>query len=117
MARRETPATGGAKRRRRKTPVVERVFWIGTAVAVALVMFAVCCKIVRPFRLWFTEKQSVGILRVQLAQLKRENGELKIRQEYLRSPIGAQNEARKLGYVNPGETPIVVEPAKPNTTK
>ena len=115
MARRRSPSAQRSGRRRRKAPVLLKAFWVSAAVVVMVVAFSVGSKIIRPFRLWFTERQAVNRMEVQLAELTRDNTDLKAKREYLQSPTGAENEARRLGYVNPGEVSVVVQPpAKPD---
>ncbi|MGQ9581710.1 MAG: FtsB family cell division protein, partial [Armatimonadota bacterium] len=64
--------------------------------------------------------RSVGLLRDQLREsrrlsaelksLKAENKELQRRLKYIRTPHGAAEAARKLGYVRPGEVLLVLPP-------
>lgn len=112
MARKES-AAARARRRRRKTSVWMKAFLGGTLVLVAVVAFAVGNKIVRPFHLWFSEKQAVNGLEMQLAQINHENEALRLKREYLMSAPGAETEARKLGYVTPGEVPVIMQAPKP----
>ncbi len=101
------------RRRRKKSAILAKLAVIVALSCAALVVFAIGNKIVRPFRLWFVEKQSVNQLQTKLAELKHENIELQAKREYLKSAAGAENEARRLGYVSPGEVAVVIETSKP----
>jgi cell division protein FtsB len=103
------------RRRRRRIPILLKIALIGALTCVAVVAFAIGNKIVRPFHLWFVEKHAVSDMQAQLNDMKHENAELRAKREYLKSPAGAENEARRLGYVAPGEVSLVVEPPKPKS--
>lgn len=104
-------------RRRRRQPVWLKMCQIGVLALAGLAAFSIGCKIVRPFHLWFDESRETRRMEVRLAELRRSNDELRIKRAYLSSPQGAENEARRLGYVSPGEVTVFVTPPKPKPAR
>lgn len=109
-----------APRRRKRAKRPRRILglWARAALSVGLiavtVFLAVClvAKAVKPYR------EASG-QRVQLAETRRQselaaaqNVQLERRIAYLRTPDGVASEARRMGYLRPGEYPIVVEGLK-----
>ena len=109
-----------ARRARRRTVRPKRPrrilgIWARAALSVAVIavsiFFAVCLvlKAIKPY-------QEASRQRVQLAEtlhqseaVAAENAQLERRIAYLRTPDGVAAEARRMGYLKPGEYPIVVE--------
>ena len=109
-ARRARPRTPRPKRPRRILGMWARVVLSGGVIAVSIFL-AVCLvlKAVKPY-------QEASRQRVQLAEIKRQsaaiavqNTQLERRIAYLKTPDGVASEARRMGYLKPGEFPIVVE--------
>lgn len=109
MARRSRSASERSGKRRRKAPLRLKAFWLVVAAIAALTVFAVLRKTVRPILLCHRERTEVIRLENQLADLRRENRALETRRRYLESPAGAETEARKLGYVRPGEVSVIIQ--------
>lgn len=78
-------------------------------IALTLVVFGILVAYVRPvFNLVDTWRTSTAA-EAQLIELKQENEQLSRRAIALKSPSAALEEARKRGYVAPGETPYVIK--------
>ena len=56
------------------------------------------------------------VTRRQIADLDHQNADLRRRIAYLQTDEGKTTEARKMGFVKPGEIPIVVEGQTPPDT-
>jgi cell division protein FtsB len=65
--------------------------------------------LIRPVLLYRVEAAEISKVDKELKQLKAENEKLRAQTQYLRTAKGAQTEARKLGFVYPGEVSIVIE--------
>lgn len=74
-----------------------------------LIAVLVLRKVARPFVFCYREAHSVNELSREFKELQRENSELIQKKIYVASREGAQIEARKLGWVMPGERSIVLE--------
>ncbi len=109
------PRRAARRRLRAKRPRRILGLWARAALSVGLiavtVFLAVCLvtKAVKPYR-------EASRQRVQLAETQRQsesvaahNVQLQRRVAYLRTPNGIASEARRMGYLRPGEYPIVVE--------
>ncbi len=110
IARRVKRRTARWKRPHRILGMWARVALLVGIIAVS-VFFAVClvAKAVKPY-------QEAGRQKVQLAETLRQsdviaaqNSQLQRRVAYLKTPGGIASEARRMGYLRPGEYPIVVE--------
>lgn len=121
-----------ARRTRRRTARLKRPrpilgMWARVALLVAVIAVSVfvavgiILKAIKPY-------QEASRQRVQLAQtlhqsgrVAAENAQLERRVAYLRTPDGVASEARRMGYLKPGEYPIVVEGlgghSEPNETQ
>jgi len=105
------------RRRRRRPSVWRKAVWplfkatVFLAVAV-FVASAVVSKIARPFRLRDSEGRETRRIAQQVAQLKSDNETLGRQINYLKTPQGAAEAARKYGYVKPGERTLIL-PAEP----
>ena len=108
--RRTRRRTSRTKRPRRILGLWARAALSVGMIAVSLFLVAsLVAKAVKPY-------QEVGRQRVQLAETRRqsdqldaENVLLERRIAYLKTPDGVASEARRMGYLRPGEYPIVVE--------
>ena len=69
---------------------------------------AVAGKIVRPFQLCGAEGREERRVASELEALRKENVALERKIEYVNTPRGVAEAARKLGYVKPGEVMLVV---------
>ena len=107
-------------RRRRLTPRLKRPrrilgMWARASLSVAIiavsVFFAVClvAKAVKPYREASRQKAQLAQTLHQSDLLAAQNSQLERRVAYLRTPDGVASEARRMGYLRPGEYPIVVE--------
>lgn len=121
----EADALAARRARRRKTgwkrprPILSlwaRLTFLVAVIAV-LVLFAVSLvsKAARPYREAGVQSRQLAQTRQASAALDIENAVLERRIAYLKTPEGVASEARKMGYLHPGEFPIVVEGlAQPN---
>lgn len=101
------------RRRRRRLTVWQKAVWCVLTVAIAFGTFAVIRKAVRPIDLLCEGKSEVRRMEAQYAKDKAENTALHKKRRYLLTPSGSEAEARKLGYVRPGEVSVVIEDKKP----
>jgi hypothetical protein len=103
---RETPTPKKRKKRRHVGQRVARTLGLILAlVVVGLVMR----KVARPFVLCYTEARSVNEVERDLRRMESDNRYLRHQRAYLASREGARAEARKLGWVMPGERNLVIE--------
>ena len=105
-------------RRRFGRQIVGVLVLAGVVLAVGLTLR----KVVRPFMFYSTESSSVHQLQRENKALQTENRRLRRQRAYLLSKEGAEVEARKLGWVLPGEHTLVLEkgaspPASKATSK
>lgn len=70
-------------------------------------------KVIHPYREAGAQTTQLQGTRTQVAILDRQNADLRRQITYLRTPGGMVGEARKNGYVRPGEIPFVVEGIMP----
>ncbi len=78
-------------------------------IALLLVLVGVLALYVNPLRSWWSTKQESAQRGAEVAELERENAELRKRRDQLKDPRMLENEARRLGMVKPGERAFVVE--------
>jgi len=97
------------RRRRRRTPVWRKALCMVLVGAVAVVVFAVVRKTLRPVLLCWRERVEVKRSEARLDSVKRDIRALEEKRRYLKSGPGAEAEARKVGYVRPGEVSILFE--------
>lgn len=121
-ARRARRRTVHPKRPRRILGIWARVALLVAVIAVSVfVAVGIILKAIKPY-------QEASRQRTQLAQTQRqsdrvaaENTQLERRIAYLKTPDGVASEARRMGYLRPGEYPIVVEGlaghSEPNETE
>ena len=109
-----------ADRRRKRAKRPRRILglWARAALSVGLiavtVFLAVClvAKAVKPYREASGQRVQLAETRRQSEMLAVQNIQLERRIAYLRTPDGVASEARRMGYLRPGEYPIVVEGLK-----
>ena len=92
-----------------------RVNWIALGL-VAIMIFcigAILWNSRRPWQLWVAERQRAAALRAEVAQIERENREMEARIRQLDSPAGLETEARRQGWVKPGEQIISLPESRP----
>ena len=111
-----TPRRTTARRRMRaKRPRPILGLWARAALSVGLiavtVFLAVClvAKAVKPYREARQQRVQLAETRRQSDLLATQNVQLERRIAYLRTSGGIASEARRMGYLRPGEYPIVVE--------
>ncbi len=109
-----------ADRRRKRAKRPRRILglWARAALSVGLiavtVFLAVClvAKAVKPYREASSQRVQLAETRRQSEEAAVQNTQLERRIAYLRTPDGVASEARRMGYLRPGEYPIVVEGLK-----
>lgn len=109
-ARVQMRASAPGRRRRPITRVALKPWLIRIAVvAVALVLGTfVVCKVLRPIRLVGNERRAKAKVVSDYNGLRKQNDELRRRVAYLKTPEGIAQEARKQGFVKPGEISLVI---------
>jgi cell division protein FtsB len=100
-------------KKRRKRLVWRRSVWpLAKLCALLIIAFfmisSAVTTIAHPIALLNSEYRETQRLATQLAALRVQNAELERRIKHLRSPQGAEQAARKLGYVKPGEITLVI---------
>lgn len=73
-------------------------------------------KIIHPYSEAGTQTRQLSASWQQLAMLDEDNTSLRQKIADLRTPSGITREARKMGYVRPGEIPFVVEGQMPSSS-
>jgi cell division protein FtsB len=95
-----------AKRARRKKPprasVALRWLAVGALVLVALLYY-------RPFRTYLERREAVQARKAEVRALEARRAELQQRLRYVLSDAAIAREARRLGYVKPGERLFIVK--------
>ena len=113
----ELAARRQARRKNSKWKRPRRIFslWarLGMAGAVIIVSILLAMNLIakaaRPYREAGLQKSQLLDTRQQSDELETENAALIRRISYLKTPQGIASEARKMGYLKPGEVPMVVE--------
>ena len=82
---------------------------VGVVVVTVFVAIGLVAKAVRPYNEAGVQNRQLADTRLETDALDRENAELARRIAYLKTPEGVASEARKMGYLRPGEIPLVVE--------
>ncbi len=72
-------------------------------------------KIIHPYQMGWKVSQDVNKVEQELGRQNAQNGQLEKRLAYLKTPEGAETEARRAGFARPGETVYLIRPTK--TTK
>lgn len=100
-----------SKRPRNSRIVIRRVMKnIFVCALICTVGWWVVGKVARPIILLRDQLRESRRLSAELESLKAKNKELRRRLKYLKTSRGAADEARKLGYVKPGEVLLVLPP-------
>jgi cell division protein FtsB len=89
---------------------MDRIRWdrVGR-VALLCVLVGIVALYVGPARSYFATKSEAAAKRAQVEELEREHRRLLERRKALDDPATLEQEARALGYVNPGEKAYVIE--------
>ena len=103
-----------AKQRRRRMRRVPTLWVRMTALAVFLVviligMVGLTLKAVRPYREAGVQSRRLAATRRRIANLDGRNAALRRQIAYLNTAEGVASEAHKMGYLRPGEIPLVIE--------
>ena len=117
MARKRVLVPREGRRRRRRLRTWQKFLLATIIVAVGFGSFAVLRKIYRPIDLMWENRTEVRKMEDHLNAVQKENSELQTKRKYLQSAQGAETEARKLGFVRPGEISIIIgedQKQKPN---
>ncbi len=109
MAKKSGMLPKQGRRRKKKQQLLQIIVFGVVAVVVVLVGFVVIRKVAKPIGLLFAEREQVRQMQKQLADAKQEKKQLLEKKRVIASPSGAEAEARRLGYVRPGEVSIVIE--------
>lgn len=115
----EFAAARRARRRRSRWKRPRRILgiWARLAMAAAVIVVAVLlavslvAKVIRPYREASVQIRQLSETRQESDALVAENALLARRIVYLKTSEGIASEARRMGYLRPGEIPIVVEGA------
>lgn len=103
-----------ARRARARVKKIERAIKCFGLIAVvafgSLVSVGFLKKAARPFLLYVQESQENRRIEKQIAELRSENSTLRQRITYIKTPPGAEAEARALGWVREGEVSLVIVP-------
>lgn len=84
---------------------------IGVLVFASIALIA---KAARPYREVGAQGGQLSVTRRQIAALDAQNAVLHRRIAYLKTADGVASEARKMGYLRPGEVPLVILGGTPN---
>ena len=100
----------GWKRPRRILSLWAKLGMAGALIVVSVFLaINLIAKIARPYREAGLQEGQLSATRQQNDALVSENAALARRISYLKTPQGIASEARKMGYLRPGEIPMVVE--------
>jgi len=107
------------RRRRRLSKALASVLAGALVVAVALAIGTwLVGRVLRPIRLFSNEQREKDRIVAEYKSLRKQNDDLRRQLIYIRTSQGIAQEARKHGFVKPGEISLVIpEPqpkAKPN---
>lgn len=86
---------------------------VGVIVATLFVGYCAVIKIAKPYREAEQQRVQLAAMQQQSRLLAMQNTGLERRIAYLKTADGIGAEARRMGYLHPGEFPIVVEGLKP----
>ncbi|MHB0911926.1 MAG: FtsB family cell division protein [Armatimonadota bacterium] len=86
---------------------------IAACCGVLLCAYMVIAKIAHPYLISYSESKDIVQVRKEIAEARAENSTLKRDMDFLKTPQGREAEARKLGWVKPGEIALVVERPEP----
>ncbi|MBC7808008.1 MAG: septum formation initiator family protein [Akkermansiaceae bacterium] len=108
-------------RMRRRTPRRAGNYYLkitGFALVAAVGVYAAwafAVKIIHPYQMGWKVAQDVKKVENELRRQHAQNALLEKRLAYLKTPEGAETEARRAGFARPGEQVYLIRPAK--TTK
>jgi len=116
----DEPADRRTRRRKLHSKRPRRILglWARAALSVGIIavsVFLAAClvaKAVKPYREASRQRVQLAETRRQSEMLATQNVQLERRVAYLRTPDGVVSEARRMGFLRPGEYPIVVEGLK-----
>lgn len=117
MTRKEKTAPRESRRRRRKVNAFQKIVMAAFVIIVIFSATWVIRKAVRAGGLFFSERSAVHRLEKDFAAKKNKNKLLSERRKYLKSKSGALTEARKLGYVRPGEVSVMIDNEESKNSK
>jgi len=110
----------GAPVRRKRRLLSKRAFMrlltttlvVGVALAIGTWLVG---GVLRPIRLVTSEQRERDRVVAEYKSLRKHNEDLRRQLRYLQTPRGIEQEARKLGFVRPGEIALVIpdHPSKP----
>lgn len=111
----EIPNRGERRRRAARKP--RRILSLGarltllglTFIVLILATVGLVAKAIRPYHESSLQTHQLAQTRSQVAELDVENNAIRRRIAYLKTSEGIVTEARKAGYLKPGEIPFVVE--------
>lgn len=108
-----------APRSRRRTPrragnyyLKIAGFFLASAVGI-YAAWAFAVKIIHPYQMGWKVEQDVRKVQGELKRQNAQNALLEKRLAYLKTPEGAETEARRAGYARPGEKVYLLRPAEP----
>ena len=87
---------------------------------VALVIFFIStftAGFIKPYLITYNESREIAKIKKQIAEAKAENARLKRELAYLKTPLGKEVEARKQGWVRPGEIAVILESPSSSTIR
>ena len=99
------------KRRRRSflrtvfVPLLARIVVVAVALAIGTWLV---CKVLRPIRLFSNEQREKDRIVAEYKSLRRQNDDLRRQLIFIRTSQGIAQEARKHGFVKPGEISLVI---------
>ena len=107
------------RRRKRRVRLGPWLWRAGIAAVFLGVMGVVLSRAFEPYSMRYRQKKETRALLEQLADLNEQNHSLKRQIENLRSGVGLEQEARRLGYIRKGEVPLQItfETPKPTPAK
>ena len=108
LARRRRPEPERPRRRRRRLLFWQKAVLFVCVGIIGFIAFIGLRKTIKPVRLVWAERREVLRMQDELAQKEKTNRELKNRRQYLLTPSGTETEARRLGFVRPGEVSIII---------
>lgn len=107
--RRKAGNKPGWKRPRRILSLWARLALLGAVVVVSVfIAIGIVAKAIRPYHEARVQTAQLARTRQASAALLAENADLARHIAYLKTPDGVAAEARRMGYLRPGELPIVV---------
>ena len=78
----------------------------------AYLVWAFVMKVVHPYQVGWSVARDRKKIQAELARQNRQNRQLEARLAYLKTPDGAETEARRAGFARPGELIYLLRPVK-----